>query len=125
MAHSHTSREEHGLLAQCIATPGWSVIIAFSLVHHVHLKFGEYIQTHEEHTNEMYEHTLGAICLGPTGNSQGGHWFMGLGTGARITQHTLTVPTEVIQCVTQLGHEQGMPDTLTFADYHWYEDHLG
>ena len=46
---------------------------------HVCLEFGKYIQIHEEHTNEMYEYTLGAICLGPTRNSQGGHWFIGLG----------------------------------------------
>ena len=54
---------------------------------------------------------------------------MSLGTGARITQHRWTLlpmPTEVIQHVTQLGHEEGMPDTLTFTDCHWseIEDHL-
>ena len=40
-----------------------------SYSHHVQLEFGEYVQTHEEHTNEMMEHTLGAICLGPTGDT--------------------------------------------------------
>ena len=39
-----------------------------SYAHHVQLEFGEYVQTHEEHNNEMIERTLGAICLGPTGN---------------------------------------------------------
>lgn len=40
---------------------------------HCHLKFGEYIQTHEEHDdNSMNMHTTGAIALWPTGNTQGG-----------------------------------------------------
>ena len=34
MGHSHTSCEEHGVLAQCIATSGWSVIGIFPPVHH-------------------------------------------------------------------------------------------
>ena len=36
------------------------------------------------------------------------------------------MPMEVIQHVTQLGHEQGMPDPLTFADHHEseIEDHF-
>ena len=58
---------------------------------HVHLEFGEYVQTHEDHTNEMYERTLGAICLGPNGNAQGGHWFMSLATGAQITQRHMDI----------------------------------
>ncbi|KAG7371806.1 hypothetical protein IV203_017948 [Nitzschia inconspicua] len=43
---------------------------------HVRLEFGSYVQTHEAHTNEMRQRTLGAICLGPTGNSQGGHYLL-------------------------------------------------
>ena len=37
---------------------------------HVQLEFGEYVQTHEEHTNDMYDQTTGAIFLGPNGNNQ-------------------------------------------------------
>ena len=29
------------------------------------LKYGAYVQTHEEHTNDMTQQTLEAICLGP------------------------------------------------------------
>jgi hypothetical protein len=54
---------------------------------HVHLEFGAYVQTHEEHTNGMEARTVSAICLGPTGNKQGGHYFMSLGTGQRLTQN--------------------------------------
>ena len=39
---------------------------------HVPLKFGGYIQTHEEHTNDMMPQTNSAICLSPSGNEQGG-----------------------------------------------------
>jgi hypothetical protein len=49
---------------------------------HVCLEFGAYVQTHEEHTNGMEARTVGAICLGPMGNEQGGHYFMSLSTGA-------------------------------------------
>ena len=91
---------------------------------HVQLEFREYVQIHEEHTNDMYERTIGGICLRPTGNNQGRHWFMSYATGAWITHHRWTpllMPREVIQCVNHIGQEQGMPDTLTFADHHGNE----
>ena len=91
---------------------------------HVRLEFGQYVQTHEEHSNAMSEQTMGAICLGPNGNQQGGHWFLSLATGQRITRHRWTelpMPQEVIQRVNQLGREQKMPRTLTFADRHGRE----
>ena len=49
---------------------------------HICLEFGEYVQTHKEHTND----TVGSICLGPMGNMQGSHWFMNLVTGACISR---------------------------------------
>ena len=88
---------------------------------HVRLEFGEYVQTHEQHGNRMTDRTLGAICLGPNGNSQGGHYFMCLSTGARITRDRWTdlpMPREVIRRVMEMGRQQGMPATLTFADRH-------
>ena len=96
---------------------------------HVQLEFGEYVQTHEEHTNEMMECTLGAICLGPTGNQQGSHWFLSLSTGARIVQFRWTrlpLPREAIIQVNEWGRMQNMPPTLTFADRqgHELEDQL-
>ena len=53
---------------------------------HVQAEFGEYVQTHEEHDADMYHRTVGAICLGPTGNQQDGHYFMSLATGERLIQ---------------------------------------
>jgi hypothetical protein len=42
---------------------------------HVRAEFGAYVQTHEQHSNNVDACTIGAICLGPSGNEQGGHWF--------------------------------------------------
>jgi len=91
---------------------------------HVRLPFGAYVQTHEEHTNDLRHRTLGAICLGPTGNAQGGHFFMSLTSGARIIRHRWTplpMPSDAIQRVTQMGRAQHMPSTVTFADRHGHE----
>ena len=91
---------------------------------HMRLEFGEYVQTHEQHGNRMTDWTLGAICLGPNGNAQGGHYFMCLSTGARITRDQWTdlpMPREVIRQVSDMGRQQGMPTTLTFADRHGRE----
>ena len=95
-----------------------------SYTHNIQLEFGEYVQTHEEHNNEMMERTLGAICLGPTGNHQGSHWFLSLSTGARIVRHhwtRLPLPREAIIRVNHFGRLQDMPLTLTFADRHGHE----
>ena len=86
---------------------------------HARLELGAYVQTHEEHDNSMGPRTLGAICLGPTGNQQGGHWFLSLTSGARIIHHrwtSLPAPREVIRQVNSMGKHQGMPSTLTFAN---------
>ena len=34
-------------------------------------KYGEYVQTHDKTTNTMRERTVSAICLRPSGNTQG------------------------------------------------------
>ena len=91
---------------------------------HVRLEFGSYAQTHEEHTNDMRARTLGAICLGPSGNEQGGHYFMCLRTGRRLHRFAWTplpMPEDAITWVTALGAQQGMPKTLTFSDRFGHE----
>jgi hypothetical protein len=52
------------------------------------IEFGAYAQTHEEHTNDMSQHTMG--CIWPTGNRQGAHWFMSLSSGRRMVQYRWT-----------------------------------
>ena len=86
---------------------------------HAVLEFGSYVEMHEEHSNGMEPRTMGAICLGPTGNAQGGHWFFSLTSGSRIVRHhwtALPMPQEVILCITQIGCTQGMPSRITYAN---------
>jgi hypothetical protein len=52
---------------------------------HAVIEFGSYVQTHEEHSNNMDQRTMGCICLGPTGNQQGRHWFMSLASGECVS----------------------------------------
>jgi hypothetical protein len=86
---------------------------------HIWLKFGSYIQTHEEHTNNMQLQTIGAVSLGPSpGNQQGEHYFMSLATGCHLicNQWTeLPMPNNAIAKVNQLGHQQNMPKTLSHS----------
>jgi hypothetical protein len=86
---------------------------------HVRLEFGAYAQTHEQHTNDMEAHTTGAICLGPSGNDLGGHYFMSLTTGCQLHRHrwtALPLPDDARNCVSHHGRQQNMPSSLTFAD---------
>jgi hypothetical protein len=77
--------------------------IQFDNNKHCKLQFGSYIQAHREPdpTNTQAAHTVGAICLGSTGNIQGSsNKFLNLTrTGKRITCRTwmsLPMPQEVI-----------------------------
>ena len=91
---------------------------------HVRTEFGKYVQTHEEHDSDMYECTVGAICMGPTGNQQGGHYFMSLTTGERLIRSRWTLlpmPREAQTRVNNFGSKQKMPKSLTFGDRHGQE----
>ena len=86
---------------------------------HCRYEFGEYVQTHEEHDNSLLSHTVGAIALRPTGNQQGGYFFMSLHTGRIINRlHTtkLPMPSEVIIRVDQLAKAQNMIPSLAFGN---------
>lgn len=88
------------------------------------MEFGAYAQVTREHSNEMNERAAGGICLGPTGNTQGTHYFISLATGKRIRGTEwieLPMPQEVVDRIDQLGKEQGFPKTLIFADRHGKE----
>ena len=87
---------------------------------HAVLEFRSYVQTHEEHSNGMEPWTMGAICLGPMGNTQGRHWFLSLTSRCHIIHHhwtTLPMPQEVVLCITQISHAQGMPSHITYANW--------
>ena len=87
---------------------------------HARLEFREYVQMHEEHSNDMNARTTGGICLGPTGSSNGSHKFMSLMSGKSATRTRWTplpLPSEVIKRINFMGKaQQGMPRTLTFGN---------
>ena len=87
---------------------------------HAVIPFGAYVQTHEQHTNDMGQRTLSCICLGPTGNVvQGGHWFMSLTSGENLIRHRWTelpMPREAITRVNNIGKTQKMPTMLTYSN---------
>ena len=47
-------------------------------------KFGEYVQTHEKTTNTMRTRIVSAICLRPSGNTQGSFYYYSLWSGCRL-----------------------------------------
>ena len=86
---------------------------------HAVIPFGAYVQTHEQHTNDMQQRTLSCVCLGPTGNVQGGHWFMSLTSGEKLIRYRWTelpMPQEAIARVNSIGRRQHMPSTMTYAN---------
>ena len=86
---------------------------------HCRYEFGEYVQTHEEHDNSLLSRTVGAIALRPTGNQQGGYFFMSLHTRRiinRLHATKLPMPSEVIVRVEQLAKAQNMVPSLAFGN---------
>jgi Reverse transcriptase (RNA-dependent DNA polymerase) len=76
---------------------------------HCQLEFGTYVQTHEQHDNSMVPRTTGAIALRPTGNAQGGHFFMSLTTGRRLVRNNWTalpLPQDVIERLRDLANRE-------------------
>jgi hypothetical protein len=88
---------------------------------HCKIEFGEYVQTHEEHDNSMQTRTVGAIATRPTGNDQGGYYFIRLDTGRRINRKDWTplpMPSEVVDQVHRLARRAKSNPTLTFTNIH-------
>ena len=104
-----------------ISPRGIMIGTQFDYAKHCKLPFGSYVQAHEEPstTNTQGARTVGAICLGPTGNLQGSYKFLNLRSGRLITRRSWTnlpMPDEVIKRVDQLGKSEGQPELLTFFD---------
>ena len=86
---------------------------------HCQLEFGEYMQTHEEHDNSLNPRTIGALALHPTGNVQGGYFFLSLTMGKVINQMcwtTIPMPKEVIDRVASMARQEHAGTTLLFKD---------
>jgi hypothetical protein len=85
---------------------------------HCQLEFGSYVQTHEEHDNSMGTRTTGAIALRPTGNAQGGYYFLSLSSGRLLTRNRWTdlpMPQHVIDRMHVLARRSKADRDLTFA----------
>ena len=85
---------------------------------HCQLEYGTYAQVHEEHDNSMSTRTTGAIALRPTGNEQGGHYFLSLTTGRKLNRNKWTelpMPAEVIARVNTLARRSQADRGLAFA----------
>ena len=88
---------------------------------HLSLQFGQYCQVHEEDQpcNGQAQCTRGASLLGSSGNAQGGHRFMALNSGKKITQYSwdvIPMPDPMITRVNALGADQ--LEQLVFMDQH-------
>ena len=87
---------------------------------HCRVPFGGYVQVqtpNEPTNNALTSRTVGAIALGPTGNSQGTYKFMSLVTGRLIKGTSFTIlpmPSDVQEKVKELATKQ--PKEMTFGD---------
>ena len=102
------------------------LMVGFEVLYSKHdvLPFGSYVHTHEDYANDESQRTLGAMCMGPTGNHKGGHWFMSLTSGSRIRRNHWTkmpMPSEAIGRVNGIGARQKMPTKLACANRHGHE----
>ena len=60
---------------------------------HCKHEFGAYVQTHESTNNTMAPRTIAVLALRPTGNKQGGWFYLSLSTGRKINRlHVTKVP---------------------------------
>jgi len=85
---------------------------------HCKLQFGEYVQVHESHDNSMKARTTGGIALRPTGNVQGGYYFMSLSTGKRLNRYKWTplpMPIEVIERVHAIAQKNPAGGAIEFG----------
>jgi len=86
---------------------------------HCKLEFVTYVQTHEKHNNSKEPRTSGAIAQRPSGNEQGGHYFLSLHTGKRILRNNWTVlpmPNDVVDAVHRLVAASKQAGGITFID---------
>ena len=83
------------------------------------IPFGKYFQIHEEENphNSTRPRTRDAICMGTSGNNQGGFNFMTLRSMKKVVRRSwdaLPIPNTVIVRVNALG--QGNTNDLDFLD---------
>jgi len=86
---------------------------------HCKLEFVTYVQRDEKHNNSKEQRTSGAISLRPSGNEQGGNYFLSLHTGKRILRNNWTVlpmPNDIVDAVHRLVAASKQAGGITFMD---------
>jgi hypothetical protein len=105
-------------ISDVISPRGIIIGMTIDYAKHCRLEFGSYTQVHEDHDNSMDSRTTGAIALRPTGNAQGGYYFMSLAIGRRLNRNhstTLPMPQDVIDRVHTLARRSNASNTLQFT----------
>jgi len=72
---------------------------------HCKVEFRTCIQAHEKHNNSLEPRTSGSVAHRPSGNEQGGHYFLSLHTGKRILRNNwmiLPMPNDIVDAVHRL-----------------------
>ena len=85
---------------------------------HCRFQFGECVQSHEPHNNSMMSRTVGDLALRPTGNAQGGFYFLSLSTGRvlnRLRATALPMPDNVVDQVHRMARKQRANPGLMFG----------
>jgi hypothetical protein len=100
-----------------IMTTGTSL----SYKQHSKVPLGTYVETHEENnpTSTMVERTRGAICLGPSSNSQGSYKLLCLRTCHKITHKQfkeLPIPDSVIKRIEAIAKEDKRSSNMILCD---------
>ena len=86
---------------------------------HCRMPFGDCAQAYEKTDNNNSERTVGAICLGPSYNLQGGYNFMKLSSGKLIHRNQFypcPITQDVIERVLEIGEIQKGPRGLQFKN---------
>ena len=93
------------ILGPCALITGQNL----TLNQHCQLKFGKYVQTHEDHDSSMQSRTIGALALWPTGNIQGRYFFFSLTTDLILNHNhwtQLPMPNEVINHMHHMARQE-------------------
>ena len=86
---------------------------------HYQCPFGVYVHVHDVVNSTENPHTLGDICIGPTGNLQRSYTLINLATGYLIYRTKCTEilkPEHVITCVDALAVKDKTTANLIFKD---------
>ena len=90
---------------------------------HCAIPFGSYCQVFQDNSpsNTPKERTVAVVCMGPTGNAQGGYKYYALATKQKIIRPQaipLPMTHEIIALVKKIAVQQNMPENIIFTTNH-------